>query len=166
MKLTSIMWLLHHMHGMHGNVTTSHGRVQKKGQCCVMHVPVQSMKLLWQILLMTESNNNPCFTCSLNCVCVSDKTEPPSIPALLYSLFCYHKVDICPWFGYNHSVVDIGFNYNLYMWYAWTACSTNVLCICYHSWYPDPLCRHLIPPSACIKQLFLTDCHKNYHSYM
>jgi len=93
------------------------------------------------------------------------RPNPPLYTALLYSLFCYHKVDICPWFGYNHSVVDIGFNYNLYMWYAWTACSTDVLCICYHSWYPDSLCRHLIPPSACIKQLFLTVCHKNYHSY-
>jgi len=43
---------------------------------------------------------------------------------------------------------------------------TDVLCIPTHSWYPDPLRKHLITPHACVKQLFLSVCHKNYCSYI
>ena len=54
------------------HVATSDGRDQKKGQCCIMHEAessvsaVQSMKLLRELLLMTENNGQIIFLVSFS----------------------------------------------------------------------------------------------------
>jgi len=81
--------------------------------CYARASAVRSMKFLWQILLMTESNINPCFACSLLGVRISRQDQTPLYTwACCTQLSSNHKADICPcmiYLGYNHSVVDIGF---------------------------------------------------------
>ena len=75
----------HTWHAWQCNYKSWQGSKERPVLCYARASAVESMKLLWKILLMTESNLNPCFACSLLCVCVSRQDWTPSIhwPGLL-----------------------------------------------------------------------------------
>ena len=87
----------HTWHAWQCNYKSWQGSKERPVLCYARASAVQSMKLLRQILLMTESNINPCFVCSLLCVCVSRQDQTP-LYTLAWStqLFSYHEADICP----------------------------------------------------------------------
>ena len=117
MELTSIYHVTtspHTWHARQYNYKSWQGSKERPVLSYARASAVQSMKLLWQILLMTESNINPCFACMQSPLCLCFQTRPtPSIhgPGLLncfpitkltFVLVCY-SLDIitvtvqCSW---------------------------------------------------------------------